>query len=93
VWYVVGNWIAQWKNDISIWENKVWQLKPILVKEDGPVQKLRRCVPSVISSHILHAISRQRSGTDFACACSRTRRWYAQFYSNKSAVEKNTLEW
>lgn len=61
VWYVVGNWIAQWKNDISIWENKVWQLKPILVKEDGPVQRLRR--------------------------------WYAQFYSSQSAVEKNTLEW
>lgn len=42
VWYVIGNWIAQWKNDIAIWENKVWTLKPLLVKEDGPVQKLRR---------------------------------------------------
>jgi len=61
VWYVIGNWIAQWKNDIAIWENKVWTLKPLLVKEDGPVQKLRR--------------------------------WYAQFYSSRAAVEKNTLDW
>lgn len=22
-WYVVGNWIAQWKRDVEVWENKV----------------------------------------------------------------------
>lgn len=22
-WYIVGNWIAQWKRDILVWENKV----------------------------------------------------------------------
>lgn len=22
-WYIVGNWIAQWQNDISVWENKL----------------------------------------------------------------------
>ena len=22
-WYIVGNWIAQWQNDIFIWENKM----------------------------------------------------------------------
>ena len=22
VWYVVGMWLAQWRNDIFVWENK-----------------------------------------------------------------------
>lgn len=42
VWYVVGNWIAQWRNDIFVWENKVYKSKPVLVRGDGPVAKLRR---------------------------------------------------
>lgn len=42
VWYVVGNWIAQWRNDIFVWENKVYKPKPVLVRGDGPVPKLRR---------------------------------------------------
>jgi cholesterol 7-desaturase len=24
VWYIVGNWIAQWQNDIFVWENKLF---------------------------------------------------------------------
>jgi len=42
VWYVVGNWISQWGNDIAIWENKTFMRKPFLVKGDGPIMKLRR---------------------------------------------------
>jgi len=42
VWYVVGNWIAQWTNDIMIWENKILLKKPCLVKGDGPIFKVRR---------------------------------------------------
>jgi cholesterol 7-dehydrogenase len=42
VWYVVGSWIAQWKNDIMVWENKIFLQKPILVKADGPMFRLRR---------------------------------------------------
>jgi len=42
VWYVVGNWIAQWRRDIMIWENKVFRAKPLLVKGDGPVMLLRK---------------------------------------------------
>ncbi|KAG2393287.1 hypothetical protein C9374_006818 [Naegleria lovaniensis] len=42
VWYIVGNWIAQWQNDILVWENKMYMKKPLLVKNDGPVMKLRR---------------------------------------------------
>jgi len=41
-WYVVGNWISQWQNDINIWENKTFVRKPFLVKGDGPIMKLRR---------------------------------------------------
>eukprot|EP01084_Bolivina_argentea_P256306 431481_1 len=42
VWYVVGNWISQWTNDIAIWENKILLQKPCLVKGDGPIPKVRR---------------------------------------------------
>lgn len=42
VWYIVGNWVAQWQNDISVWENKLYAGKPVLVKGDGPMMKQRR---------------------------------------------------
>jgi hypothetical protein len=42
VWYIVGNWIAQWQNDIMIWENKKFFVNPLLVKGDGPMNKQRR---------------------------------------------------
>jgi cholesterol 7-dehydrogenase len=42
VYYVVGNWISQWRNDLDIWENKVHLRKPLLVKGDGPIHKARR---------------------------------------------------
>jgi cholesterol 7-dehydrogenase len=41
VWYVVGSWITQWKNDLEIWENKVYSNRPALVKGDGPMFKQR----------------------------------------------------
>jgi cholesterol 7-dehydrogenase len=40
--YVVGNWISQWRQDISIWERKIYRSRPLLVAEDGPVARLRR---------------------------------------------------
>ncbi len=42
VWYVVGNWVSQWKQDIQIWENKVYNARPMLSKDDGPVHRMRR---------------------------------------------------
>ena len=42
VFYVVGNWISQWRNDIAIWENKIHLRKPLLVPGDGPIHRLRR---------------------------------------------------
>ena len=40
--YVVGNWVSQWKEDIDIWENKIFRERPQLVRDDGPVLKLRK---------------------------------------------------
>jgi cholesterol 7-dehydrogenase len=41
VFYVIGNWISQWRQDISIWENKIFLPKPMLVAGDGPVHRMR----------------------------------------------------
>ncbi|CAF1963645.1 unnamed protein product [Rotaria magnacalcarata] len=41
-WYVIGNWIAQWQRDIDVWENKIHKRAPFLVKNDGPILKMRR---------------------------------------------------
>jgi len=43
-WYVVGNWISQWRNDVAIWNNKTFMRRPFLVKGDGPIMRLRRWV-------------------------------------------------
>ena len=42
VWYVVGNWITQWQQDIEIWENKIHRRSPRLCGDDGPVFELRK---------------------------------------------------
>jgi cholesterol 7-desaturase len=42
VWYIVGNWIAQYQNDIMVWENKKFAKNPFLVKGDGPMNKQRK---------------------------------------------------
>ncbi len=39
--YVVGNWVSQWREDIAIWENKIFLDKPMLVADDGPVHRMR----------------------------------------------------
>jgi phenylpropionate dioxygenase-like ring-hydroxylating dioxygenase large terminal subunit len=41
-WYVVGNWVSQWWQDLEIWERKVHVPKPALSSADGPVHELRR---------------------------------------------------
>ncbi|KAH8059532.1 chlorophyllide a oxygenase [Aureococcus anophagefferens] len=42
VWYVVGNWIAQWQADVFVWSNTRFCDKAVLVQGDGPLPKLRR---------------------------------------------------
>ena len=41
-WYVVGNWVSQWWQDVAIWEKKVHLARPALSRLDGPVLELRR---------------------------------------------------
>lgn len=40
--YVVGNWVTQWRQDIPVWESKIYRDKPLLSERDGPVRELRR---------------------------------------------------
>ena len=42
VYYVVGHWISQWRQDTGIWENKTYVAKPALCRDDGPVIAVRR---------------------------------------------------
>ncbi|MYE06844.1 MAG: Rieske 2Fe-2S domain-containing protein [Chloroflexi bacterium] len=42
VWYVIGNWMSQFPQDIEIWENKVHEPQPKLCRDDGPVYEMRR---------------------------------------------------
>ena len=41
IWYAVGNWVSQWRNDVRIWEDKVFRTRPMLCRDDGPVMRLR----------------------------------------------------
>ena len=41
VWYAVGNWVSQWRNDVRIWERKAFNAPPTLCRDDGPVMRLR----------------------------------------------------
>ena len=41
VWYAVGNWVSQWRNDVRIWERKAFMAPPTLCRDDGPVMRLR----------------------------------------------------
>jgi cholesterol 7-dehydrogenase len=49
--YVVGSWISQWRNDIEIWENKIYRQRPLLAKGDGPVHRLRRWLRQFYPDH------------------------------------------
>ncbi|MYB22358.1 MAG: Rieske 2Fe-2S domain-containing protein [Chloroflexi bacterium] len=42
VWWVIGNWVSQFPQDIDIWENKTFQARPRLSRDDGPVIAMRR---------------------------------------------------
>lgn len=42
IWWLVGQWVAQWRDDVRIWEQKIYRRRPRLVPGDGPVMKMRR---------------------------------------------------
>lgn len=41
-WIIVGQWVANWKADLPLWENKRFVDRPVLVSLDGPVRQLRK---------------------------------------------------
>jgi cholesterol 7-dehydrogenase len=41
VWYAVGIWVSQWRNDVRIWEGKSFRTPPMLCRHDGEVMRLR----------------------------------------------------
>jgi cholesterol 7-dehydrogenase len=55
VWYICGNWVAQWRNDIDVWSNKVYAKKAMLVRGDGPLAALRRWYQQFYSEHSAEA--------------------------------------
>lgn len=40
--FIVGNWVSQWRQDIGIWERKIYRKNPMLTRADGPIHQLRR---------------------------------------------------
>ena len=40
--YVVGSWISQWRQDVKIWERKIYRQRPLRVRGDGPLGKMRK---------------------------------------------------
>jgi len=40
--FIVGNWVSQWRQDIGIWERKIYRKNPMLTRGDGPIHQLRR---------------------------------------------------
>jgi len=64
--HVIGSWIAQWKQDIAIWETKVYRERPLLVREDGPVHALRRWYSQFYGGESTRGGGRSEVGRDAA---------------------------
>jgi cholesterol 7-dehydrogenase len=62
VWYVVGNWIAQWQADVFVWSNKRFRAAPCLVAGDGPLPRMRRWFQQFYSES--SAAAATRAGLD-----------------------------
>ena len=39
--YVVGNWISQWRQDVKIWQAKIYRRRPPGDADDGPLGRMR----------------------------------------------------
>ena len=68
VWYAVGSWISQWRNDVRIWEHKVFMGPPTLCRDDGPVMRLRNWYRQFFPGWQTRAADRR---TGVAGNCSR----------------------
>ena len=39
--YVIGNWISQWRQDVKIWQGKIYRRSPPSAATDGPLGRMR----------------------------------------------------
>ena len=39
--YVIGNWISQWRQDVKIWQGKIYRRSPPAAATDGPLRRMR----------------------------------------------------
>ena len=39
--YVIGNWISQWRQDVRIWQGKIYRRHPLGAADDGPLGRMR----------------------------------------------------
>ena len=49
--YLLGEASAQFHDDIAIWERKNYAVKPLLVKGDGPIMKMRAWYSQFYTEH------------------------------------------
>jgi cholesterol 7-dehydrogenase len=81
-WYVIGNWISQWKQDIIIWENKKHIAKPVLARGDGPVMQLRGWYKQFYSEHSAEASTKKHECPTNTCS-----------HGEQPTANNNSLEW
>ena len=53
--YLLGEASAQFHDDVNIWERKKFAIKPMLVKGDGPIMKMRAWYSQFYSEHSVYA--------------------------------------
>jgi len=53
--YLLGEAAAQFHDDVNIWERKKFAMKPMLVKGDGPIMKMRSWYSQFYSEHSIYA--------------------------------------
>jgi hypothetical protein len=62
--YVTNNWINNFKQDIFVWENKVFLQKPLLVRGDGPIMAMRRWYQQFYPAALRGQAAREVAVTD-----------------------------
>ena len=53
--YLLGEASSQFHDDVNIWERKKFAIKPMLVKGDGPIMKMRAWYSQFYSEHSTYA--------------------------------------
>ena len=40
--YVVGNRTSQWRQEVKMWKEKIYRLRPLATESDGPQGRMRK---------------------------------------------------